>query len=90
MDNLIRIEELAMLIGVSTKTIRTWYRFKRENPDDEYAKLLPEPILSGCLQWNREDVWKVIEFKQKLPRGRTGRMGSVTQIYDPNNFRNKQ
>lgn len=84
MANMVKIEELAMIVGVSTKTIRNWYKFKRECPENEYAKILPEPIIFGkgpALHWNREDVWKVIEFKQNIIMGRNGIMGEITQKY---------
>ena len=82
--NLLRIEEVAVIIGVSTKSIRNWYRFKRNNPDNEYAKMLPDPIIFGsgpALHWRRNDVGKLIEFMHKIPRGRNGIMGTVTQKY---------
>lgn len=77
----IKIEELAMLAGVSVKTINYWYWFKKKFPDNEYAKLLPEYIQQGGRQtryWKREEVWKVITFKQAIPRGRNGAMGAIT------------
>lgn len=77
----IKVEELAMLAGVSTKAINYWYWFKKSNPDNEYAQLLPDYIQQGGRQtryWKREDVWKVITFKQAIPRGRNGLMGSIT------------
>ena len=80
----IKIEEMALSVGVSTKTIRNWYRFKRENPDNELAKLLPEVVrkdVRKTMYWKPDDVWKLMEFKQKIPTGRGGIMGSVTQAY---------
>lgn len=80
----LRIEEVAMLIGSSVQSINTWYRFKKWNPDNEACKLLPEFEQSGSRQtryWNSNDVWKLIEFKNSIPHGRNGIMGSVTQKY---------
>lgn len=77
----IKIEELAMLAGVSVKTINYWYMFKKKFPDNEYAQLLPDYIQQGGRQtryWKREDVWKIITFKQAIPRGRNGVMGEIT------------
>lgn len=77
----IKIEELAMLVGVSTKAVNYWYWFKKAYPDNEYAQMLPDYIQEGKRQtryWKRDDVWKVITFKQAIPRGRNGLMGSIT------------
>ena len=83
MDNLLKIEEVAVLVGSSVNTINFWYRFKRMEPDNEYAKQLPDFIQSHPRQtryWKREDVWKLIEFKQNLPHGRGGVMGNATWV----------
>lgn len=85
MDNtLLKIEQVAVLVGSSYKTIQNWYAWKKENPNHELAKLLPAPIQEGPRRprfWKREDVWKLIEFKEKVPQGRGGVMGCVTQKY---------
>lgn len=76
--------QVAVLIGVSEPTLNFWYRFKREHPDNEYAKLLPEFTRSAERQqrfWNRTDIYKLIEFKNAIPKGRNGIMGAVTQRY---------
>lgn len=81
MANLIKIEELALLVGVSTKTINYWYWYKKAYPDDKYAKLLPDYIQEGPRRtryWKREDVWAVIEFRKSIPKGRAGVMGEIT------------
>lgn len=83
-SRLLKIEEVAILIGSSSKSINNWYWFKRENPDDEYAKILPDYIQEGARQtryWRESDIWKLIEFKQSIPMGRNGIMGSITQKY---------
>lgn len=83
-ERLLKLEEVAILIGSSSKSINNWYWFKRENPDNEYAKLLPDYIQEGSRQtryWRESDVWKLIEFKQSIPQGRSGIMGSITQKY---------
>lgn len=74
----IKIEELAMRIDSSTQTINNWYKWKRENPDNELAAVLPEYVQEGNRQtryWNTEDIWKFIEFKQAVVHGRNGVMG---------------
>lgn len=84
MLRLLKVEEVALSIGVSVKTINNWYAFKKDNPDNEYAKLLPafEQEHSRATRfWHQEDIWKLINFKHNLPTGRSGVMGSVTQKY---------
>ena len=80
----LRIEEVAMLIGSSVQSINNWYRFKKNNPENELCMLLPEFEQTGERQtryWNSDDIWKLIEFKNAIPHGRNGVMGSVTQKY---------
>lgn len=83
-ERLLKLEEVAILIGSSGKSINNWYWFKRENPDNEYAKMLPDYVQYGPRQtryWKESDIWKLIEYKQLIPKGRAGVMGSVTQKY---------
>lgn len=83
-ERLLKLEEVAILIGSSGKSINNWYWFKRENPDNEYAKMLPDFIQRGGRQtryWKESDIWKLIKFKQAIPQGRNGIMGSITQKY---------
>lgn len=81
---LLRVEEVALLCGVSVQSVNNWYRFKRENPNNEYARLLPDyTTLEGSKQrmWDKADINALIDFKQKMPKGCKGVMGSVTQRY---------
>lgn len=83
-DRLLKLEEVAVLIGSSFKSINNWYMFKRANPDNEYAKMLPDFIQHGARQtryWRESDLWKLIQFKNAIPQGRNGIMGCVTQKY---------
>lgn len=83
-EKLLKLEEVAILIGSSGKSINNWYWFKRENPDNEYAKMLPDYVQEGARQtryWKESDIWKLIEFKKSIPQGRNGIMGSITQKY---------
>lgn len=83
-DRLLKLEEVAVLIGSSFKSINNWYMFKRANPDNEYAKMLPDFIQRGARQtryWKESDLWKLIQFKNAIPQGRNGIMGCVTQKY---------
>ena len=81
-EQLLRIEEVALLVGVSTQTLNIWYRWKKYNPDNDYAKILPDFQQSGPRQmrlWKRSDVWALIEFKNTIPHGCKGILGDVTQ-----------
>ena len=81
---LLKVEEVALLVGCSVKTINNWYWFKAKHPDNEYAIMLPDYIQlfkRGCRYWDKEDMWKIIEFKQNIPRGRNGILGDITQKY---------
>lgn len=76
----LKVEEVAMCLGVSYQTINRWYKFKRENPDNEVSKLLPDyqtiNTSGGYIRiWDRDDLWKLIDFKSKITPGRTGKMG---------------
>lgn len=81
----LKIEEVAIFVGVSVNTINSWYRFKRQNPDNEYAKMIPDYTQEGgdrsIRYWNEKDIDKLIDFKNKRPTGRNGVMGIVTQKY---------
>lgn len=83
MGRKLKAEEVAVVLGTTRMSIYQWYRFKKENPDNEYAKLLPDYTIGKRRTrfWDEEDLWKLIEFKQKIPHGRNGVLGSVTQRY---------
>lgn len=89
-DSLLKVEEVAVLIGMSSNTIDNWYRWARQNKDNEYAKMLPNYVQNGNRQtryWRSEDLWKLNQFKNALPQGRGGIMASVTQKYCKNKRR---
>lgn len=78
------IEEVAVLCGVSVQTLNNWYKFKRENPDNPFAQLLPEyQVIGGHGQrfWDKSDIDALMKFKHRMPKGCKGVMGSVTQRY---------
>lgn len=80
----LRVEEVAVTIGSSVKSINNWYMFKKQHPENEYAKLLPEFRQEGertTRYWKDSDIWKLIQFKQSIPKGRNGVMGCITQKY---------
>lgn len=91
-DKGLTIAELAAAIGSSVQTISGWYRWKKENPEHEYAKRLPDFFRLGAHRtrhWHESDIPKLIEFKNSIPQGRNGIMGSVTQRYYKNSRWNK-
>lgn len=84
MKSKLNATEVSLLVGCSVPTLNYWYRFKKENPDNHLAKMLPEFSQQGGRQtryWHQDDVFKIIEFKNSIPKGRNGILGSVTQKY---------
>lgn len=82
MSRYLKIEEVALTIGSSVQTINNWYRWKKIEPNNEYASLLPDYIQKGNKQtryWKAEDIWQLIEFKKAIPHGRLGILGKITQ-----------
>lgn len=83
-ERLLKLEEVAVIIGSSFKTINNWYMYKKAYPDSEYAQMLPDFVQSGPRQtryWRESDIWKLLEFKKAIPQGRNGVMGAITQKY---------
>lgn len=81
-EKLLRIEEVALLVGSSTQSINNWYRWKKANPEHPLAKLLPDYIQEGNRQmrfWKNSDIWSIVEFKNSIPHGRNGILGDITQ-----------
>lgn len=83
-ERMIKVEELALAVGVSVKTINNWYAFKQADPEHELAKLLPDfhqEHARGTRTWKVSDIWRVQDFQSKITIGRNGAMGIVTQKY---------
>ena len=83
-ERLLKAEEVALLVGVSIPTLNNWYRFKRENPENEIAKILPDYTKESekaVRYWRQSDIWRFMDFKKQMVIGRKGIMGSVTQRY---------
>ena len=83
-ERMIKATELAYRVGASVQTITTWYKFKEENPDNEYSHMLPDYVRLGARNtryWRESDIGKLIEFRKSIPQGRNGVLGSVTQKY---------
>ena len=91
-EDLANVQIVAVLIESSVTTISSSYRWKKLNPDNEYAQMLPDFERHGAHRaryWRYADIPKLIEFKNAIPQGRNGVMGAVTQAYCRDNFRNK-
>ena len=83
-ERLLNSNEVALLINRYPTTISLWYRWKKQNPDNEFAKLLPDYIQEHPRAqrfWKESDVYKLLEFEKNIVKGRKGIMGSVTQKY---------
>ena len=84
MNKKLTVTEVAVLVGCSVQTINYWYAFKRKEPNNKLAKILPDYTQEGGRQtryWKEEDIFKLVMFKNSIPRGRNGILGSVTQRY---------
>lgn len=83
-DGLLTAQEVSTLVGVTTPTLNSWYRWKALEPDHNLAKLLPEYTRKGNRRtrlWKQSDVYKIAKFKANLPIGRNGILAAVTQRY---------
>ena len=83
-ERLLKVAEVAVTVDSSVQTINGWYKWKKENPDHELAKLLPDYIVKGGKRtryWNQSDIWQILQFKKSIPQGCKGILGSVTQRY---------
>ena len=86
------IAQVCRIVGVSEPTISNWYRWKKERPEEELTELLPNFFRVGPhreRRWHESDVEKLIKFRNSIPQGRNGIMGSVTQRYYKNSRWNK-
>lgn len=78
------IGEVGVFIGRSQHTINYWYLWKREHPEHELAQLLPDYIQQGAKgtrYWKRSDIWKLLEFRARIPQGRGGIMKESIEHY---------
>ncbi len=83
-EKMLNALEVCLLVKCSYNALNYWYRFKRLNPDNEYAQLLPDYAQEQERQerlWKQSDVEKILEFKNSVPQGRNGIMGAITQKY---------
>ena len=84
-ERLFKLTEVAFLIGVAPKTLEVWYAFKRKNPDNEYAQMLPDytqDTSRGMRLWKESDIEKIIAFQKAKPNGKgrnnKGLFGEIT------------
>lgn len=83
-QKLLNVTEVSMQVGSSIQTITAWYKFRMEHPENDLVKLLPDYQHIGNRRtryWNEADIGRLITFKNSIPQGRNGLMGSVTQKY---------
>lgn len=83
-EKLLNVQEVAVLIESSVPTISSWYRWKRTYPNHEFAQMLPDFERHGAHRaryWKYSDIQKLLDFKNAIPQGRNGVMGSITQAY---------
>ena len=76
--------ETACELGISIQTLNSYYKFKKENPENEVAMELPDFIRVGnkkARYWRAEDIEAIRKFRENIPTGRNGILGSVTQRY---------
>ena len=81
-ERFIGIGELAFILGVNQFTVERWYKFKKENPENEYAKLLPEPVRIANAKniktryWKESDLPALKTFQNAIVPGTKGFMKS--------------
>lgn len=83
-ENLLKVQEVALMIDSSIQTIGGWYRWKELHPEHELAQMLPDFVRIGSKNtryWKQSDIWKLIQFKKSIKQGCKGIMGEVTQKY---------
>ena len=73
--------EVAICLDRSLQTINNWYKWKRENPNNKWAKMLPDYMQAGERQerfWRGKDIKALIKFRDNVP---WGVLSDVTQRY---------
>lgn len=85
-ERLFNVNEVALYLGVVSTTLNRWYLFKKENPDSEWSNMIPDYVTLSDNQraqryWREGEIFRLMEFRDKFPKGRNGIMGSVTQRY---------
>lgn len=82
MERLLNATEVMFLVGIAPKTLDRWYAFKRENPDHELSKQLPDFEQPAGFKtpryWKESDIPQLMAFKDLVPKGRNGLFGNIT------------
>lgn len=74
----LKVEEVALRVGVSVATINGWYRWARANTDHEYALKLPQYVNPKPGQprlWTEDAIDQLKAFRALIPHGRAGFLG---------------
>ena len=83
-EKLYKAESVAFYLDISLQTLNYWYAWKRANPDNERAEMLPKYMQrgkKGTRYWRKEDIQTLKKFRDTVIIGRNGIMGSTTQKY---------
>lgn len=84
MAKLLTADEVCKELNISIFTLNNWYRYKRENPEDDLAQILPEytkRTATSPRQWRRGDLKKLTKFKETRKLGSKGQMSKSLQKY---------
>lgn len=84
MAKLLTANQVCNEVGISIFTLNNWYRYKRENPNDDLARILPDytkEFTTSPRQWRRADIKKLLKFKQTRNLGSKGQMAKTIQKY---------
>ena len=92
-EKLYTANEVAFYVGVVVPTLNRWYLFKKENPENELVQYIPDYIKLSDNEkaqryWREGDIFRLMEYKDKIIIGRNGVMGSVTQRYQQRRNKN--
>lgn len=85
-DKLLTATRVSYILNIATKTLNNWYKWYY---DDSIEKPKDTPKLPDYIQahkmgpryWTMEDIPKLKEFQEWIPRGRNGVMGDVSCAY---------
>ena len=92
-ENLLTASEVANKLNVSVKTLTNWYIWQNDSSiekPEEYPHLpmYTQKRKNGPRFWTNDDVERLVEFRDWLPRGRNGVMGKVSNRYWGNRSKN--
>lgn len=78
--------QVANKLGVSVKTLTTWYAFYNDSSIEKPKNMPQLPMyvqehVQGPRYWNKADIEKLKKFRDWVPRGRNGVMGSINNKY---------